>query len=128
MIAVIIISGLLFVIGNITWWQEVIQGLGKGLIWFFYITLGVLAKLAFDSRSNVLTRKQIIVKSVLSIFCGYIAAVLCENLNYGNWAKVVVPVSTLMGEAIVMYVMSNWKFFLNKFLPGSMQSTKDKTK
>jgi len=111
---------------NSTWWQEIIQGLAKGLVWLMYITIGVMAKLAFDSRNNQLTRKQIIVKSVLSIFCGYLAAVLCENLHYGNWAKVVVPVSTLMGEALVMYFMSNWKQFISRFIPGFFQSKENK--
>jgi hypothetical protein len=113
---------------NHTWWEEIIQAFGKGIVWFFYITIGVLAKLAFDSRNNKLTRKQIIVKSVLSIFCGYLSAVLCENFNYTQWAKIVVPVSTLLGEGIVLYIMTNWKKFVNKFLPPFLQSGKENDK
>lgn len=102
---------------NSTWWQEILQGLAKGLIWFFYISIGVIAKLAFDSRTTQLTKKQIIVKSVLSIFCGYVAAVVCENMNYKEWGKVIIPVATLLGEGIVMYIMNNWKEFVNKLIP-----------
>lgn len=105
-------------------WQEITQGLGKGLIWVGYITLGVMAKLAFDSRNERLTKKQIVVKSVLSIFCGYLAAVVCENTHYSNWAKVIVPVSTLLGEGLVLYIMTNWRRFIDKFLPTWMQSVK----
>jgi len=100
---------------NSNFWSEIIQGLGKGLVWLGYICIGVMAKLAFDSRSNTLTKKEVIVKSILSIFCGYIAAVSCENMNYAGWAKIIVPVSTLLGEGLVMWIMTNWKQFLNKY-------------
>lgn len=111
-----------------TTWQEIIQGLSKALVWLVYISIGVLAKLAFDSRKTQLSKKEIIVKSVLSIFCGYIAAVACEQFGYENWAKLVVPVSTLLGEGIVMYVMTNWRKWLNKILPPILQSNKETKK
>jgi hypothetical protein len=113
---------------KITIWQELTQGLGKATLWIGYISLGVMAKLAFDSRNNTLTKKQIIVKSVLSIFCGYLAAVICENMGYTNWAKVIVPVSTLLGEALVLYVMNNWRSFVNKLLPAWFQQIKNDKK
>jgi hypothetical protein len=84
-----------------------------------------MAKLAFDSRKAQLTKKQIIVKSVLSIFTGYLAAVICEQYGYTQWAKVIVPVATLLGEGIVMYSMTNWKKWLNKLLPPIFQFNKE---
>ena len=68
-----------------TFWQEVGQFFGKAAVWVgyaIYISIGVLAKLALDSRSNKLTKKQIVIKSVLSIFAGYLAAVICEYYGY----------------------------------------------
>lgn len=101
-------------------WQEIVQGLGKGLMWLMYILIGVAAKLAFDSRSNQLSKKEIVIKSVLSIFCGYIAAVICEVYHYNNLAKLVVPVATLLGEGLIAYFMTNWKRIFRKWMPGSI--------
>lgn len=108
-----------------TTWQEIVQGLTKGLVWLGYISIGVMAKLAFDSRKAQLTKKQIVVKSILSIFTGYLAAVLCEQYGYIQWAKVIVPVSTLLGEGIVMYIMTNWKKWANKIIPPIFQFGKE---
>lgn len=112
---------------KITLWQEITQGIGKAAIWFGYISIGVMAKLAFDSRNNVLTRRQIIIKSVLSIFSGFMAAVICEKTGNQEWGKVIVPVATLLGEALVVYVMNNWRTFISKLLPAWFQQfNKDK--
>lgn len=104
-----------------TLWNEIVQGVGKGLVWIAYISIGVIAKLAFDSRSNKLTTRQIIIKTVLSIFVGVLAAIVCENLHYDMWGKVIVPVSTLIGEGVIVYVMSNWKKILINWLPSWAQ-------
>jgi len=102
---------------KITIWEELSQGFSKALIWLSYISIGVMAKLAFDSRLHTLTKKQIIIKTVLSVFVGYIAAVICETAHYTSWIKIVAPVSTLLGESIVVYTMTNWRQWANDFLP-----------
>ena len=108
-------------------WHEVGQFFGKAMIWLAYISIGVIAKLAFDSRNNNLSRRMIIIKSILSIFCGYIAAVICENYGYVSWGKIIVPVSTLLGEGIVVYFMSNWKSLANKFFTAFFPASKKGT-
>lgn len=109
---------------KITLWEELGQGLQKIIIWMAYISIGVVTKIAVDSRANSLTWRQIFVKSVLSIFAGVMAAVFCENTGYVKWAKLIVPVSTLLGEAIVLYLMHNWKQIANKVLPAYFQNSK----
>lgn len=106
--------------------QEFMQFIEKGLTWLIYIAIGVMAKLAFDSRSSQLSRRQIIVKAVLSIFVGYMAAVVCEIYHYNRWAKLAVPVATLLGEGIVVYLMSNWKTMLSKIMPAWFITKTDK--
>jgi len=101
-----------------TLWQEVTQGLAKIFIWCAYILLGVLTKIAFDSRVQRLTTKQIAVKVTLSIFAGVIAATICENTGNQRWGKVIVPVATLIGEGLTGYVMANWKKIASRLLPG----------
>ena len=107
---------------KITLWEEFQQGFLKALIWLGYISIGVMAKLAFDSRTQTLTRRQVIVKTVLSIFVGYLSAYICEKTGHVKFIGVVVPVCTLLGEAIVLYLMNNWKQIANKILPAWFQN------
>ena len=111
---------------KITVWQEFQQGLLKALIWLGYISIGVMAKLAFDSRTQTLTRRQVIVKTVLSIFVGYLSAYICEQTGHLKFIGVIVPVCTLLGEAIVLYAMHNWRQIANKVLPAWFQEKKQK--
>jgi hypothetical protein len=111
-----------------TVWQEVTQGLGKFLTWGIYILFGVMAKLAFDSRNQILTRKQVVIKTVLSMFSGFMSAVICEHTGRENWIKIVAPVSTLLGESLVVYVMSNWNDWAYRFLPTWFKKKDNKLK
>lgn len=97
--------------------NEITQGLEKALVWILYITAGVLAKLAFDSRNEQLTKKQIVVKVALSIFAGYMASVACETFNYQKFAGLVVPVVTLLGEGVIVHLMKHWRAYATKLLP-----------
>lgn len=101
-----------------TFWNEMIQGMSKFLTWLAYISIGVSAKLAFDSRSAKLSKKDIVVKTVLSIFCGFIAAQICEQTGYTSYIGWISPVATLLGESIIVYVMTNWKALTFKFFPN----------
>ena len=69
----------------------------------------------------VLTKRDILIKSVLSIFCGYLAAVLCEIYNLQDMGKLLVPVATLLGESITIYLIKNWtrvaKYYFPSFFP-----------
>jgi hypothetical protein len=109
-----------------TFWQEAQIFLTKALGWLVWITIGVAAKLAFDSRAKQLTKRDVIIKSILSIFCGYLAAVLCDKYGYEEWGKIVVPVATLLGEGVIMYVMTNWKKWIDPFLPPLFRQVKKK--
>lgn len=104
--------------------SEIAQAVAKWLGYFFYITLGVMAKLAFDSRVNTLSKKQVVIKAVLSIFVGILAANLCEFGHYEKASKIIVPTATILGESIISYLMTNWKVIANKFLPGIFQYKK----
>lgn len=100
-----------------TVWQEFWQGALKLGTWFVYISIAVIAKLAADSRVAKLTKRDIVIKTVLSVFAGVIAAIICENTGYQKWGKVIVPVATLLGEGMVVYIMTNWRRLLSKIMP-----------
>jgi len=106
-------------------WQEIVQGAGKILTWLAYISIGVFAKLAFDSRQVKLTRRSIIIKTVLSIFCGFVAAQICEQTGHISYIGWICPVATLLGESIIVYLMTHWKALTFRFISGI---TNNKTK
>lgn len=99
-------------------WQEIWQGVSKALVWLWYITIGVVVKIALDTRTEKLTLKKIFIKVVFSVFVGWLATIICIKFGYIKVAGIVVPVATLMGESLVLYFMANWKSIFNKLLPG----------
>lgn len=107
-----------------TLWQEIVQFIPKAMIWTAYILVGVIGKLAFESRANRLTKRQIIIKTALSIFAGIIAAIICEKTKT-EWGKVIVPVSTLLGEGVVVYLMTHWKMIAAKIFTGWFDKEKN---
>ena len=106
-----------------TIWQEFWIGVAKFGTWIVYISIAVFAKLAADSRVAKLTKRDIVIKTVLSVFAGVIAAIICESLKT-KWWKVIVPVATLLGEGIVVYIMTNWRRLLSKIIPGWLDDEK----
>lgn len=105
-----------------TFWEEVTQGIGKALIWVAYITIGVIAKLAFDSKTNKLTRRQIAIKVALSVCAGALVSIGCNSWGFEKWGMVIVPTSTLIGEGLFGYIMSHWEMIADKFLSIFMKS------
>ena len=93
------------------------QGLAKAMMWLAYMAIGVVGKLAFDSRNSILTSRAIIVKSILSVVVGAMSGLACEAFNHPGWEKLVIPVSTLLGESILVYVMTKWKDVIEKYVP-----------
>lgn len=103
--------------------QEVVQWLAKAAMWLAYMAIGVIGKIAFDSRNSILTSRAIIVKSILSVTVGAMSGLACEMMHHESWEKLIIPVSTLLGESILVYFMTKWKFVLEKYIPW----LKDKT-
>lgn len=97
--------------------QELVQWLAKAAMWLGYMAIGVIGKLAFDSRNSVLTSRAIILKSILSVTVGAMSGLACEALGHESWEKLIIPVSTLLGESFLVYMMTKWKVALEKYLP-----------
>lgn len=108
--------------------QELGQLFSKLFIWTVYIGLAVITKLAVDSRAGKLTRKEIVIKVILSIFSGVMAKVACDSMGYEKWSILVVPVATLLGESVVVYFMTNVsvKAFFEKYVPWLFPKPKKK--
>lgn len=110
-----------------TVWQEITQGIGKFLMWMAYILIGVVAKLAFDSKSHKLSRKELVIKFFLSTTVGVVTALSCNALGAVKTGIILVPVMTLIGESLIGYIVANWQALLSKVAPGWI-SKEDNTK
>lgn len=85
--------------------------------WAMGIIIGVLGKISYEIyMKRALTVMQWIAVVGLSIFAGYQTAIYCQTNGYESQSSWAVPMATLMGEKIFIYVMSNYKRFLTGML------------
>jgi hypothetical protein len=78
--------------------------------WVFGIFIGVLGKISYELyMKRTITVIQWIAVIGLSIFSGYLTSVYCENNGHTQEASWAVPMATLMGEKLFLYVMNNYK-------------------
>jgi len=91
--------------------------------WVMGIIIGVLGKISYEIyMKRALTVLQWIAVIGLSIFCGYQTAIYCQLNGHETESTWAVPMATLMGEKIFIYVMSNYRkiftgilsFFMHK--------------
>lgn len=98
-------------------WQEFQVAFSKALGWLVWVMIGVAAKLALESRTKKLSWKEIVIIVVISVFAGYMANAICNKTGYEDWRGIIVPVSTLLGQSMVNFVLTNWEKWLEKLLP-----------
>jgi hypothetical protein len=97
--------------------DEVTNFLAKVAMWIGLMGIGIIGKIAFDSRNSMLSSREIILKSILSVVMGTMSGLACEALGHESWEKLVIPICTLLGESLLVYVMIKWKVVIEKFLP-----------
>jgi hypothetical protein len=85
--------------------------------WVFGILIGVMGKISYEIyMKRTITVMQWIAVIGLSIFSGYLTSVYCENKGYTQEASWAVPMATLMGEKVFIYVMTNYKSIFTRIL------------
>lgn len=85
--------------------------------WVFGVLIGVMGKISYELyMKRTISVFQWIAVIGLSIFSGYLTSVYCANNGLENESSWAVPVSTLMGEKIFIYVMANYKRILTGVL------------
>ncbi len=98
-------------------WEDVGLILHKYGQFFIGTGLGLLAKLSYDIYMNrTLSILQWLSIVGLSIFSGYLMSVFCVSKNMEKEAQYLVPIATLMGEKIVVYLFQNHKKIITSFL------------
>lgn len=96
--------------------NEIAEFFIKNLALLPSLLIGVVAKLAIDSKAKKLTRKDIVIKTVLGCFVGYVVCKWLESHEREAEIKIYVPVATLLGESLVMWLIQNTGQILNALL------------
>jgi hypothetical protein len=85
--------------------------------WVFGVLIGVMGKISYELyMKRTITVFQWIAVIGLSIFSGYLTSVYCDNAGLQKEASWAVPVATLMGEKVFIYVMANYKKIISGVL------------
>ena len=89
--------------------NELQEFLARSWVWIVGIGAGVLAKIS----SEVLMKRKISLVQWLgivgvSVFFGYIAAIWCDSNGWVEEGRFIVPIFTLMGEKITIYLSTNY--------------------
>lgn len=78
--------------------------------WAMFILIGIVGKLSHDlSRKRGLTLYQWLGVIGVSAFVGYVVCVWCIGNGLQQQAAFIVPIATLLGEKIMIYVTDNFK-------------------
>lgn len=90
-------------------WSEIGEFFARNIVLITSLIMGTAAKIAIDSRIKKLSKKDILIKVVLSFFAGYLSSIYMTNHGWEQQSKWAVPLITLLGESIVMWIMANSK-------------------
>lgn len=110
--------------------NEVIQFITKNSALLVALSIGMVAKIAIESRSRKLTKRDVFIKIVISFFVGYSVGKYLQDHGMESKITWVVPLATLAGESIVLWVMVNsnkiFSFIAKKWFGMKDEDLKDK--
>lgn len=112
-------------------WNEIWQFIIKNSAVLIGLSIGMTAKIAIDSRSKKLTWRQITIKVVIGFFCGYTTGMYLMSRGMEDKISWVVPLSTMAGESIILYLTMNaykiYRFFMKKVFGMKDEDLDEKT-
>jgi len=90
--------------------NELIEFITRAWAYIGSVMVGVIAKI---STEVLMKRKLSFIQWLaivgVSVFFGYLSAVWCDNRGWEEQAKYIVPLATLMGEKIMIYLSANYR-------------------
>jgi len=85
---------------------EAIAFFTKWWAWFFYVTIGILAKLCFElTRRNKIPLSVTIGSAGMAAFVGFLASYWCITHSPENGA-IIVPIATLLSDKIITFLFT----------------------
>lgn len=95
------------------WWQ----GLGKGLLYGVFISIGVVVSIAMETEQVVMSKKKVILRVVFSVCAGAMASLSCIGLKLNEgYSAVIVPCCTIVGQEFFKWLIKNWRKLLSPFI------------
>jgi hypothetical protein len=96
---------------------DLLDFFAKSYAFIAAIAVGVIAKISTEllmkRRLNIFQWVGIV---GISVFFGYLTAVYCSNNDMENQGKWLVPLATLFGEKIMIYLTTHYKSILQKII------------
>lgn len=91
-------------------WNDVMVFCGKWSTFIVGISIGIIGKISYEIyMKRTLSILQWFAIVGLSIFVGYLMSVYCLSKGMDAQAQFLVPITTLLGEKIVVYLFENYK-------------------
>lgn len=97
----------------LTVWEEIGEFFAKNIGLLIGLLMGTAAKIALESKTRRLTFREWIIIVVLSCFVGYLGSEWMNRHGYESQTNWAVPIITLLGESIVMWLVKNSKRIIN---------------
>lgn len=98
-------------------WHDSIGILGKFSTWIVSISVGITAKISYEIYvKRTLSILQWFAIIAMSLVSGYMMSVYCHSHGWNSQGQYLVPIATLMGEKIFIYLIENYKSIIAKFL------------
>lgn len=98
------------------------------LAWFLPSTLGVAAKLAFQSAIQKLSWKRILTGLIMACFAGYIADAICTKYSIIDLRGVVVAIAALGSESLIAFIFKYDTRIIKAFILRVLNINLDKPK
>lgn len=84
-------------------------------IFILQISLGVGAKIAFESKKRSITIKYVLSSFIIACFVGYVTDRFCTKQGWENVRGIAVPVMALISESFVKYLYENGPGFIGSW-------------
>jgi hypothetical protein len=92
------------------WTSEIFEYTTKFSTYVIGMSIGLLGKLSYEIyKGRTLSVVQWLAVVGMSIFSGYLVSVYCLSNQMTSSAQFLVPISTLLGEKLFIYLFANYK-------------------
>lgn len=110
----------------LTLWEEIGEFFTKNIGLIIGLAMGTAAKIALESKTRRLTFREWIIIVVLSCFVGYLGSEWMNRHGFHEQTNWAVPIITLLGESIVMWLVKNTKRIINAIATAFFPNIKQK--
>jgi hypothetical protein len=95
------------------WIDEVITYSTQQRTYVIGMSIGLLGKISYEIfKKRTLNVVQWLAVVGMSVFSGYMVSVYCHTNGMDASAQFLVPISTLLGEKMFIYLFANYKSIL----------------